>query len=699
MAYKNRQVNREVPVFRQDARWRVWEPFSVFHPAAARARGRLGVVLCALLLLPLSSAYAAEPAPFDMPRGPQCAQSTPPPETGGTGNVHVVLPESVPEESAAPVDALKSQAPLSIQNWQGAKNYLESFPVTVAGGTTGGALRFLTTNCSVSPSTGAPSDTYRVTVAGAGSYSLTAIMAGGNGYREVSETRTGVAGKADQEPLYVTGWGGAKDYYRSFSIVVEGGTTGGKVHFEGDGCAVLPATGPVGSAFMVTVTRVGSYTLTAVMDGGRNYQSARSTQQCGMSGKSSQTGIVIGGWEENVRYGATFTVDITGGNSGEPLSVTASGCTAEKVSGGEYAITVNTVGPYTLTAKRPGNYGYLDAFASACGISKQAYQPALSVSGWSGVRNVSDAFPIRVNGGLSDGTVHFAASGCTVSPATGAPGSQFMVTVNTVGPYSLTAYMDGTANYAGVASTKLTGVSGKAPQKQLSVSGWDDNAYSGSSFDIQLMGGSGNGATSITTASGCTAIRKSGASEDVYTVTVIAKGGAEYSLSAVKSGDVNYQAGASHSVLGTAGDARQAALKIAGWSDTADSGEVFTISISGGSGDGKVSFEADGCTVSPLEGGVGDDYSVTVAAAAGSLYSLTVNRAGTGGYARATLLKSGNVRPANLRDPIDNDEMVMLGNDGYEVWLWTGIVLVVLIIITGFLLFKENRNTKRRRRA
>ena len=74
--------------------------------------------------------------------------------------------------------ATGSESSLVVSGWQGAKNYQESFAVSVSGGYSGGKLRFLTSNCRVSPETGTVDDAYTVTVTGAGTYSMTAILSG-----------------------------------------------------------------------------------------------------------------------------------------------------------------------------------------------------------------------------------------------------------------------------------------------------------------------------------------------------------------------------------------------------------------------------------------------------------------------------------------------------------------------------------------
>lgn len=595
------------------------------------------------------------------------------------------------------------QGELSIGGWQGAKNYQESFPITIGGGFAGGTLRFLTNNCAVTPSTGTVNDTYTVRVTGAGTYSMTAIMAGDASHGEISASRSGVAEKADQEPLSVVGWGSARNYYRTFTIQIAGGTTKGAVRFQTDGCTVTPAAGSASSVFTVTVTRVGAYSLTAVMDGNTNYADAYSAKYSGMSGKADQASIMIEGWIGDSYYGDSFPLKIAGGSTSEAMTITASGCEIVKESGNSYTVTVNTVGPYSVTASRSGNYGYNSESASVCGVSKRATQSSVSISGWSQNKNVADSFGIHVKGGMPGGNIHFATTGCTINPNSGTSETDFIVTVDTVGTYTLTAFVDGDDNHLEAVSRELKGTAGKAVQTALNVSNWNENAPKGGSFDVAVLGSSGAGAMSVTTNEGCMAVRKRG-EEAVYTVTVTADSGEEYALSIGKSGDANYGNAEKKTFTGVAGKSAQTALNVNGWKESSQKGEEFAIQVAGGSGEGNLTFETVGCTVSPETGDIDDVYQVIVTAAEGENYSLAVKRAGDGIYANASTLRSGNVRHSTLSAEYaaeampEETETPLLGNS-IDMFLLIGIlsILLVLIAIALVLQYQQKQRCYRRR--
>lgn len=610
--------------------------------------------------------------------------------------------------SVTPGTTLRGTAPaggepseLFVSGWQGAKNFLDSFPINVGGGFAGGEIRFLTNNCKVSPATGTVNDTFTVTVTGAGAYSMTAVMGGDASHKEISESCSGVAGKADQEPLSITGWGSTRDYYRTFTIQVSGGTTKGAVRFETEGCNVSPATGNINSVYTVTVTRVDAYSLTAVMDGNANYSDAHSAQYTGMSGKADQASIMIEGFVSSSYYGDSFPVKIAGGSTSEPLTIAATGCEVVKDSGNNYTVTVTAVGPYSITASRAGNYGYNTESASVCGVSKRASQSNLSISGWSENKNVADSFSIRVKGGMAGGTVCFATTGCTISPSSGTTESTFIVTVDTVGTYTLTAFIEGDDAHLESASREHKGTAGKAVQTSLEIQNWNENAPKGGSFDVTVLGGNGSGAMSVTTDNGCIAMLKRGESA-VYTVTVTANNGEPYSLSIGKSGDANYGEAPVKTLTGIAGKSAQSELNVNGWKDSSQKGEEFAIQIAGGNGDGNISFEAVGCKVYPESGDIDDVYQVVVTAAEGEAYSLSVKRSGDGIYANTSTLRSGNVRKSALTEmhasePETHDPEVPLLGDGFDIWILIGMLSILLVLVAIALVLQQQQKQQRRR--
>ncbi len=595
-----------------------------------------------------------------------------------------------PAASGTSEFALRDANALSIVSWQGAKNCGESFDVTLKGVSESEPVQFDASNCTVFPLSGTGADTYTVTVTGSGAYSLTARS--GLSSDLGRDTRTGVAGRADQAPLSVVGWGGGNDYYDHFRIRVSGGSTNGAITFQADGCTVNPAVGTADTDFEVTVTRVGAYELTAMMDGNGNYNSAYSARLSGCSSKSAQAPIHIDGWVEDAKSGESFSARIYGGSTSEQIALSYSGCTVTQTSSDTYEVLVNTVGPYTLTATRAGNYGYNSVSASATGISIKTHTTTLSVSGWSEAKNCNDSFPIQVKGGVSGGQISFAASGCTVSPATGTTETKYTVTVTSAGGYSLSALMSETATCESAETRTYHGQSGKGFQSQLRVDNWIGSAPAGSTFEITVGGGSGTGAPTLTTDEGCTARLKNGET-NVYIISVYPLAGTNYSISVGKAGDATYEAASPAVFTGKTSGAAQTTLAVSGWNEAACSGDSFDVSLSGGSGTGKLEFSLIGCKIAPASGASGGAYTVTVTALEGEPYSMVVTHDGDANYISASIQQTGTVRFFEKSAADTMLDPVRVGTYSW-VYICGGIVLLFGVV----LLIMQIHNTPRRRR-
>jgi hypothetical protein len=103
--------------------------------------------------------------------------------------------------------------------------------------------------------------------------------------------------------------------------------------------------------------------------------------------------------------------------------------------------------------------------------------------------------------------------------------------------YSVSVSRAGDATYEPSAEALFEGTTAGAVQSALAMSGWNNNAFPGSTFDIHLTGGSGNGKIDFAP-KGCKV--EAAAEEGTYTVTVTALEGEAYSLSVTRAGDGTY---------------------------------------------------------------------------------------------------------------------------------------------------------------
>ena len=662
--------------------------------ARKRAKRRVYALVAFILFFGLAVIFAYKPASAATKTLLQsfrvAEEQAPAPVAEAPTESIVQFQPAVEAPAAVSEFALRDANALSINSWQGAKNCGESFEVSLNGVAATEPIQFNAENCTVFPEVGTGADRYTVTVTGSGAYSLTAMSSASASL--ASDTRTGVAGRADQATLSIDGWGRGDDYYDHFKIHVTGGTTNGAITFQTDGCTVEPAVGTINTEFEVTVTRVGAYELIAMMDGNDNFNIAYSARMSGCASKSNQSPIQIEGWVDDAKNGETFTARITGGSTSEAIVTNAIGCSVNKVSSEEYEVTVDTVGPYALTATRAGNYGYNSVSESVSGISEKSRARTLSVSGWSEARNCNDSFPISITGGVSGATITFVASGCTVSPATGAADTKYSVTVTSAGAYSLSAVMSETSTYESEETRTYHGQAGKGTQAKLQVENWVENAAAGSAFEITVDGGSGTGTPTLTTNDGCAARLKNGET-NVYIISVYPLAGKDYSINVSKTGDATYEAAEPVTFSGKTSGVAQSTFAVNGWNESVYSGDSFEINLSGGSGSGGLEFALVGCKISPDSGTVNDKYTITVTALEGEPYSMTVKRAGDANYAEATIHQEGTTK---LFEQSKTSAILEPVTNGTYSWVYIcgGIILLFGVV----LLIMQIHNTPRRRR-
>lgn len=662
--------------------------------ARRRAKRRVYALVAFILFFGLAVIFAYKPASaatrtlLQSLQIDESAQQSAPEPAVENAVVELQPALDAPDSPDVSEFAIRDANALSIVSWQGAKNCGESFDITLNGVSETDPVTFTGSNCSIFPQTGTGADVYTVTVTGSGPYTLTAAT---NGTSDLArDTRTGLAGRADQMQLSVNGWGGGEDYYDRFKIQVLGGSTNGAISFQTDGCTVSPEVGSSTTEFEVTVTRVGAYSLVAVMDGDTNFNTAYSALLSGCSSKSNQSSIHIENWVEDAKSGEIFTLRIYGGSTSEALTLDTVNCTAVSVSGDEYEVTVDSVGPYAITATRAGNYGYNSVSASKSGVSVKTRAHTLAVSGWSESKNCNDTFQIKVVGGSEGAPISFVASGCTVSPASGTTDTKYSVTVTSAGDYALSAVMGETEHFEAQQTRTYHGQSGKGVQNALQIENWVENAAAGSKFEITVTGGNGTGATTLSTNDGCFARLKSGES-NVYVVSVYPLAGKSYSVSVSKAGDATYEASAPAQFEGTTASAVQKSLAVSGWNNNAYSGSTFDIYLSGGSGSGKLDFAAEGCKVDPAA--EENTYTVTVTAKEGEAYSLSATRAGDGNYAPTSISQSGTSRffekstAENLLEPVHT-----------STYSWIYICGAIILLFGIVLLIMQIANTPRRRK-
>lgn len=199
----------------------------------------------------------------------------------------------------------------------------------------------------------------------------------------------------------------------------------------------------------------------------------------------------------------------------------------------------------------------------------------------------------------------------------------------------------GTTDYTSATSSDYTFTFAKKAQSALSVPSGTTIAYLSSGLDLTALtvtGGSGTGAIGFSTSSADCAVASD-------TLTTTNHPGGTCAISVVRAADANYLASSAATLTVTVAKINQSALTIS--STTGTYGQTLSLTVSGGSGAGAVTFAVNSGTCS-LNGTI----STLTLGNAGSACSVTATKAGDADYnavsSSATSITTGQAAQSAL---------------------------------------------------
>ena len=480
--------------------------------------------------------------------------------------------------------------------------------LSTSGGSGSGAVTYSdgsSTACSVSGST------LSIT-AGSGTCSVTATKAGDADYNpETSPAKLITIGKADQAALAVIATSPAA-FGSSQTLSTSGGSGSGAVTYS-DGSST--ACSVSGSTLSITAGS-GTCSVTATKAGDADYNPETSPAKLITIGKADQAALAVIATSP-AAFGSSQTLSTSGGSGSGAVTYSDGSSTACSVSGSTLSITAGS-GTCSVTATKAGDADYNPETSPAKLITiGKADQAALAVIATSPAAFGSSQ-TLSTSGGSGSGAVTYSdgsSTACSVS------GSTLSITAGS-GTCSVTATKAGDADYNPETSPAKLITIGKADQAALAVIATSPAAF-GSSQTLSTSGGSGSGAVTYSDGSS-TACSVSGS-----TLSITA-GSGTCSVTATKAGDANYNPETSPAKLITIGKADQAALAVIATSPAAF-GSSQTLSTSGGSGSGAVTYSDGSSTACSVSGSTlsitasSGTCSVTATKAADSNYNATTS--------------------------------------------------------------------------
>ena len=406
-----------------------------------------------------------------------------------------------------------NQSTLTLTSTSG--TFGSTLSLTSSGGSSAGALSYVVNSgpCTVSGST--------LSNSAAGTCSVTATMAGGDNYNNVSSSATDITiAKANQNALTITSTSAA--FGATLSLTTSGGSSAGAVTFATAtaGCSI--------SGSNLTSTSAQTCVVTATMAGGTNYNNVSSSATDVVFGKANQSTLTL--TSTSGTFGSTLSLTSSGGSSSGAVTFATStaGCS---ISGSN--LTSTSAQTCVVTATMAGGDNYNNVSSSATNVVfGKANQSTLTLTSTSGT--FGSTLSLTTSGGSSSGALSYVVNSgpCTVSGST--------LSNSAAGTCSVTATMAGGDNYNNVSSSATNITIAKADQIAISSPVLNVSTKTppfSQALTVSVSGGSGTGALTIAsvvngTAQGCTLTGS----------TLTATSSGTCTLTITKAGDDNYNA-------------------------------------------------------------------------------------------------------------------------------------------------------------
>ncbi|MBA4697091.1 MAG: fibronectin type III domain-containing protein [Legionella sp.] len=498
--------------------------------------------------------------------------------------------------------------------------YQGTSSLSTSGGSGTGAVTYsvVSGSCSITGAT--------LTGNGVGSCSVTATKAGDTNYQPITSSPiTVTVTQAPQTTLTAIATPSSIVYQGTSTLSTSGGSGTGAVTYTvvSGSCSITGTT--------LTGTGVGTCSVTATKAGDTNYQPITSSAITITVTRAPQAALTAAANPTSIVYLGTSSLSSTGGSG--------TGAVSYSVESGSCSVAASSligtgVGTCSVTATKAGDVNYQPITSSPITVTvTQAPQTALTVTATPSSIVYQGTSTLSTSGGSGTGAVTYtvASGSCSITGTT--------LTGTGVGSCSVTATKAGDTNYQPITSSPITVTVTQASQANLTASATPSSiVYQGTSA-LSTSGGSGTGSVTYTVGSGSCSI--TGA-------TLTGTGVGTCSITATKAGDTNYQPITSSPITVTVTQASQATLTAIAAPSSIPYQGTATLSTSGGSGTGAVTYTiSGGCSLTgtTLTGDSVGNCSVTATKAGDANYQPATSNAITVTVTQApqaTLVASAN---------------------------------------------------------
>jgi len=469
-----------------------------------------------------------------------------------------------------------SQTTLTLSTTSG--TYGNALTLTSSGGSgTGGVTYAATTgtasSCSVSGSS--------LTAGSAGTCLVTVTKATDTNYLSGSSSQITVTfARTSQSSISISSTSGT--YGTSLTLITSGGTGAGTITYS---ATTGTASSCTVSGTSLTAGSAGTCLVTATKADDTNYLSESSTQTTITFAKSSQSGLTI--TTISGTYATSLLLSTSGGSGTGSVTYVATTGTASSCTVSGTSLTAGSTGTCLVTATKADDTNYLSVSTSQTTVTfAKAEQSTLTVT-TSSVNGIYGAtYTIGTSGGSGTGNVTYSviSGNCSLSGTT--------ISNTSAGDCYLQATKAADTNYNSATSSNLKFI---IAQKTLVLVASSPTVTYGQSYsptiidtNSALVGSDAIGSASYSYST------SSPTNAGTYTITPSA---AVFSSGSINNYTVFYSTGTL-----TISKANQSTLSAVLATTTIQHRQTTTISSSGGSGSGAVTYSATGdCLVSGNE--------------------------------------------------------------------------------------------------
>ncbi|CAA0096838.1 Uncharacterised protein [BD1-7 clade bacterium] len=465
-----------------------------------------------------------------------------------------------------------------------------------------------------------------------GQTTITATKAADSNFLEQSATLTLIVSHAPQPNFTFASSTISKTYGDpAFSLDITGTLGNGDITFNNDSPSIIS----IDAQGLVTLLNTGVARISATIAEDTRYASATTSMTLTVN-KAAQTPLVFNETAKTLTFSSSgYQNTLSGGSGTGSVMYTSSAPNIATVNASTGEVTVVSAGSTVISAIKATDSHYLPTTATYAVNVTQADQQVLSFTSNAVSKTFGDAnFIHALQGGSGSGAITYSSDNANVATVDAVSGQVALIAA---GSATITAMKDGDANYLpSQASFALT--VGKAPYTQLAFENAVMNKQFGDSIFINTVTGiSGVTVTYASSNDNVASIDNSG------NITIASTGNA--TISVTRAATPQYQSATATFLINvTTGDQETLVFEASTINKTFGD-TAFKPALTGGSGNGAISFTSSAPDVATIDAISGE---ITFASAGQT--TITATKAADANFSEQSVTLTLNISHAQQSD-------------------------------------------------